>query len=268
MQAMKKFRQDSISGAQVGEARRRAELLLLAPDDDTTRQNVEALVADHAIRIVANIETLRSALSLRGADLVILDHAAIGEQDLHDLCRHLRATSAVALIVLLQPDDGEERVRFLEAGADDCFLRNGDRRELRARVLGLLRRTAFGLASIASGQRFRFAGFMIDPHRRLLTDPTGRMIDLTAAQFDLLWAFCRNRGRTLSRRTLLTLTHVGVAGPIRRSIDVHVSRLRAKIERDPHRPVLLKTVRLGGYVFTPEVEADPSVDPEGDGPAH
>jgi DNA-binding response OmpR family regulator len=261
MQAMKKIRLGSISGAKVGKARRRAELLLLAPDDNTTRQNAEALVAEHAIRIVADIETLRSALAMRGADLVILDQAAIGEQDLYDLCRHLRASSAVALIVLLQPEDSEERVRFLEAGADDCFLRNGDLRELRARVLGLLRRTAFGVASIATGQRFRFAGFTIDPHRRLLTDPQGILIDLTAAQFDLLWAFCRNSGRPLSRRTLLTLTHVGVAGPIRRSIDVHVSRLRAKIESDPHRPALLKTVRLGGYVFTPEVEADPSDDP-------
>ncbi|MBC2774947.1 winged helix-turn-helix domain-containing protein [Rhizobium sp. AQ_MP] len=89
-----------------------------------------------------------------------------------------------------------------------------------------------------------------------MTDPTGRPVDLTAAEFDLLWAFCRNSGKTLSRQTLLTLTRVGAARPVDRSIDVHINRLRSKIEVDPHRPMLLRTVRLGGYIFTPAVEVE------------
>lgn len=101
----------------------------------------------------------------------------------------------------------------------------------------------------------RFDGWRLDPLRRQLHDPRNTRISLTTAEFDLLLAFCRNPGRVLSREELLTLTHAGLAGPVERSVDVHVSRIREKIETDPHEPALLKTVRLGGYMFTARVEA-------------
>jgi two-component system OmpR family response regulator len=100
----------------------------------------------------------------------------------------------------------------------------------------------------------RFAGWQIDPAARELRDPSGVQVMLTSAEFDLLLAFCSRPGRILSRDQLLELTHGGAAGPIERSIDVHVSRVRQKIEPDPREPTLIKTVRLGGYVFTPAVE--------------
>jgi two-component system OmpR family response regulator len=77
---------------------------------------------------------------------------------------------------------------------------------------------------------------------------------LTTTEFDLLLAFCRNPGRVITREELLLFTHSGLAGPIERSIDVHISRLRQKIEADPREPTLLQTVRLGGYSFTASVE--------------
>jgi len=77
---------------------------------------------------------------------------------------------------------------------------------------------------------------------------------MTTAEFDLLLAFCQHPGRVMTRQQLLGLTHAGAAGPILRSIDVHVSRLRQKIEPDVKEPLLIKTVRLGGYLFTPAVE--------------
>jgi two-component system, OmpR family, response regulator len=80
-------------------------------------------------------------------------------------------------------------------------------------------------------------------------------VTTTSAEFDLLLAFCQHPGRILSREQLLELTHGGLAGPIERSVDVHFSRIRQKIEPDPRDPVLIKTVRLGGYVFTASVEA-------------
>ncbi|MCZ8158718.1 MAG: response regulator transcription factor [Rhizobiaceae bacterium] len=236
--------------------RRRAELLLLAQEDAVSRGLVEALVADHAVRIVVSLASMRQSLAVHGADLVLLDAAALGDLDLPELCRQIRLTSAVAMIVLLASDDQAGRIQVLEAGADDSFCRALDTMEIKARITGLLRRAAFGAAALTSGTKLRFAGWSIDPGARLLTDPEGRNVDLTAAEFDLLLAFCRNGGKTLSRRTLLTLTRVGMAQPVERSIDVHISRLRSKIETDPHRPVLLKTVRLGGYVFTPVVDAE------------
>ena len=77
---------------------------------------------------------------------------------------------------------------------------------------------------------------------------------MTTHEFELLLAFCRNSHRILTRDQLLAVTHAGLAGPVERSIDVHVSRLRQKIEKDPRDPMLIKTVRLGGYTFTAQVE--------------
>lgn len=100
----------------------------------------------------------------------------------------------------------------------------------------------------------RFDGWLIDPIRRQLHDPSNARVSLTTTEFDLLLALCRNAGRILTREELLSLTHAGLAGPIDRSIDVHISRLRQKIEQNPKEPVLLQTVRLGGYMFTAAVQ--------------
>ena len=102
---------------------------------------------------------------------------------------------------------------------------------------------------------FRFADGGVYPAERRLYSPEGARVTTTSAEFDLLLAFCQNPGRILSREQLLDLTHGGLAGPIERSVDVHVSRIRQKIEPDPRDPTLIKTVRLGGYIFTPGVEA-------------
>jgi two-component system OmpR family response regulator len=77
---------------------------------------------------------------------------------------------------------------------------------------------------------------------------------LTSAEFDLLLAFCRNPGKVLSREQLIELVHGGLAGPLDRRIDVHISRIRQKIEPGPKDRSMIKTVRLGGYLFTLEVE--------------
>jgi two-component system OmpR family response regulator len=76
---------------------------------------------------------------------------------------------------------------------------------------------------------------------------------MTTVEFDLLVVLCQNPGRILSRDQLVELTHGRLAGPLERSIDVHISRIRQKIEPDPRDPTLIKTVRLGGYIFTPLV---------------
>ena len=106
----------------------------------------------------------------------------------------------------------------------------------------------------AAARRFRFVGWTLDPPRRELLDPDGAHVTLTSAEFDLLLAFCERPGQVLSREMLLELTYCGNAGPMERTIDVHVSRMRQKLEADSREPILIKTVRLGGYVFTPTVE--------------
>jgi two-component system OmpR family response regulator len=101
---------------------------------------------------------------------------------------------------------------------------------------------------------FRFAGWYLNATERQLYNVDGVRVTTTSAELDLLIAFCEHPGKVLSRDQLLDQTHGGLAGPVERSIDVHISRIRQKIEPNPRDPNLIKTVRLGGYVFTPCVD--------------
>jgi two-component system, OmpR family, response regulator len=193
-------------------------------------------------------------LGTQDVDLVVLDVMLPGEDGL-SVCQRLRAVSEIPIIMLTALKEDVDRIVGLEIGADDYLTKPFNSRELVARIRALLRRAH----SDQSAHRSRasplcFAGWRIDPTARQLHTRDGVRITMTSTEFDVLLAFCRNPGRVLSREQLLELTHSGLAGPIERSIDVHVSRIRQKIESDPRDPILIKTVRLGGYVFTPKVE--------------
>lgn len=188
-------------------------------------------------------------------DLVVLDVMLPGE-DGFTICSRLRASSNLPILMLTALGDDVDRIVGLEIGADDYVTKPFNSRELVARIRALLRR-ARSLGG-KTGRRLgplRFAGWRIFPAERRLLNPDGVRVTTTSTEFDLLLAFCQRSGEVVSREDLLELTHAGQAGPIERSIDVHVSRLRQKIEPDPRDPTLIKTVRLGGYIFTPEVEA-------------
>jgi two-component system OmpR family response regulator len=152
---------------------------------------------------------------------------------------------------------GEEvdRILGLEMGADDYMSKPFNPRELLARIRAVLRRTSLAhLSSRERARRLMFDRFEVDCVKRTLVDPQGRLVTLTSAEFDLLQVLCERPGRVLSREQLLDLTQGRSAASLERSIDVLISRIRRKIERDPHCPEFVKTVRSGGYVFTPDVE--------------
>lgn len=139
-------------------------------------------------------------------------------------------------------------------GADDYLPKPFNPRELLARIKAVLRR-AQALPVAEPGRRvLRFAGWELDLARRHLRSSEGVAVDLTAGEFTLLAAFAEHPQRVLTRDQLPDLARGRDAGPYDRSIDVQVGRLRRKIERDPKEPELIKTVRAGGYVFTPEVQ--------------
>jgi len=186
-------------------------------------------------------------------DLVILDVMLPGESGL-SLCRRLRVTTNIPILMLTAADAEIDRIVGLEIGADDYVTKPFSLRELIARIRGLLRRAALPSLKDTRQRQLRFDGWSLDPIRRQLYDPTNARVGLTTHEFDILLAFCRNPGRVLTREELLGVTHAGLAGPIERSIDVHISRLRQKIEHDVRDPVVIKTVRLGGYMFTANVE--------------
>lgn len=196
---------------------------------------------------------MEALLRERSFDLIMLDVMLPGE-DGFSICRRLRAQATTPIIMLTALGDDIDRVVGLELGADDYITKPFNSRELLARIKSLLRRSSYTSAGPQAQEAMQFEGWHIDPVLRRVRDPNGIHISMTTAEFDVLLAFCRNPGKVLAREQLLGLTHAGLAGPFERSIDVHVSRVRQKIEPNVREPTLIKTVRLAGYLFTPKVE--------------
>jgi two-component system, OmpR family, response regulator len=231
--------------------------VLLVEDDAAIAGMVTETLQESGFsaRAVGSAAQMDRLLDREDFDLILLDVLLPGEDGL-SVCRRLRAASAVPIIMLTALGEEPDRVAGLEIGADDYVTKPFSSKELVARIRALLRRArAAGGATAESASPLGFSGWRIFPARRQLFSPEGARVVTTSAEFDLLLAFCQNPGRVLSREQLLELTHGGLAGPIERSVDVHISRIRQKIEPDPRDPTLIKTVRLGGYIFTPGVEA-------------
>ncbi|TAN59200.1 MAG: response regulator [Magnetospirillum sp.] len=203
---------------------------------------------------------MRQALVGETVDLVILDLMLPGEDGL-SLCRHLRATTSLPIIMLTAMGSETDRVVGLEMGADDYLAKPFSTRELLARIRAVLRRAsqmtpnAPGEPAPADepGEILEFSGWHLDVSRRRLTSPDGVLAEITSGEFDLLLAFLHHPHQVLSRDQLLDLARGRVSGPFDRTIDVQVGRLRRKMETDPKTPELFKTVRGGGYVLTVDV---------------
>ncbi|MEO1989818.1 MAG: response regulator transcription factor [Martelella sp.] len=229
---------------------------ILIVEDDT---QIAAMLRDslNESGMIAEIArdgiAMDARMKVSSFDLVILDVMLPGESGL-SLCRRLRVTTNIPIVMLTAADAEIDRIVGLEIGADDYVTKPFSVRELIARIRGLLRRAALPSLKEPRQKQLRFDGWLVDPIRRQLFDPTNARVGLTTHEFDILLAFCRNPGRVLTREELLGVTHAGLAGPIERSIDVHISRLRQKIEHDARDPVVIKTIRLGGYMFTATVE--------------
>ena len=165
--------------------------------------------------------------------------------------------SQTPIIMLTARGEDIDRILGLEMGADDYLAKPFNPRELLARINAVLRRqaAAFTASATEGATVLAFAGWRIDCRLRELRNPEGAHVAMTSAEFDLLRTFCERPGRVLSRDSLLDLTQGRNAGSFERSIDVLVSRIRRKIEPDPQAATMIKTVRSGGYMFTPRVEA-------------
>lgn len=232
-----------------------ARHILLVEDDAEISEMLRQVLAENnfVARCVSSATEMESILARETVDLVVLDVMLPGE-DGFSICRRLRASSNIPIIMLTALGEDVNRIVGLEIGADDYVTKPFNSRELVARIRALLRRSYVAPQLRARPHALQFTEWQIDPLRREVLSPEGVRVSMTSAEFDLLWAFCRNPGQVLSREQLLDLTHSGAAGPIERSIDVHVSRIRQKIEPSPHEPIMIKTVRLGGYIFTPAVK--------------
>jgi two-component system OmpR family response regulator len=229
--------------------------VLLVEDDEEIAVMVIEMLTENGLEAIAVGSSVHmdDALRKQAFDLIVLDAMLPGE-DGFSICRRLRATSTVPIIMLTALGDEINRIVGIELGADDYVTKPFHPREFMARIKGLLRRASYGADQPQQPAAMQFAGWRIDPILRQLVNPDGVHVSMTTAEFDILLAFCQNPGRVMTREQLLRMTHAGLAGPVQRSIDVHISRVRQKIEPNAREPTVIKTVRLGGYMFTPKVE--------------
>ncbi len=199
-------------------------------------------------------EELRRAVSDGCADLVIIDIELPGECGLA-FARYIHEHTHAGIVTLTVAESAVDRIACLEAGADDCLVRPVDMRELVARMKAVLRRTK-GSASGLSGARrparpdVRFGDYILDLAAHKLLDRQGHEVALTAMEFRLLKTFAEHPNRALNRDELAEMAYDREWTPFDRSLDIRISRLRRKIERNPANPQVITTVRGVGYRYS------------------
>jgi len=232
-------------------------ILIVEDDKDIGLLVAKYLKANEMrVSIAENGRAMDRVLADTRISLVVLDRMLPGEDGL-SICRRLRASSDMPIIILTAQADEVERIVGLEMGADDYLGKPFNPRELLARIRAVLRRRDDARADPGTAKRsYKFAGWSLDGTMRRLYDPTGTRVELTGAEFELLLVFCERPGRTLSRDQIIDLTQGREAAPSERSVDILISRLRRKLERNPKDPELLQTIRSSGYLFSPEVVSE------------
>lgn len=224
-----------------------AEEILIVDDDARLAAMLSEYLSGNGFTVAraANGRTGVEEVRKRSPDVVILD-VMMPDIDGFEACRQIRAFSDVPVLMLTAKGDETDRIVGLELGADDYLPKPFNPRELLARVKAILRRRSGpGRDTL---RILRFGRLEIDPASRTARID-GAEKQMTGHQFDMLVAFAENAGRTLSREQLMDLVKGEELEAFDRSIDVHVSRIRAAIESDPKNPRRLITIRGAGYVF-------------------
>jgi DNA-binding response OmpR family regulator len=222
------------------------EHILMIEDDES----LAALIAEYLGTMGFKVTTCGTAsaglalLAEETFDALILD-VMLPDSDGFDVCRQVRARSDLPILMLTARGDETDRIVGLELGADDYLPKPFNPRELLARLRAILRRRGAGASS---SELLRFGRLEIDRDARMAR-LDGQDRALTSYQFDLLWALATNAGRVMSRDALMDKLRGHEAEAFDRSLDVHVSRIRAALEDDPKHPRRIITVRGAGYVF-------------------
>ena len=225
-----------------------AERVLVVEDDPRLAEMLSEYLGQAGFRITVastGALALRQLAEETSYDAVVLDLMLPDMDGLH-VCREIRGRSDTPVLMLTARGDAIDRIIGLELGADDYLPKPFEPRELLARLRAVLRRRAS--TDAIGAQTLHFGRLDIDiAARAVLLEGVRR--ELTSYQFDLLLALAQNAGRVLSREALMDKIKGEQLEAFDRSIDVHVSRIRAAIEDDPKKPRRLITVRGAGYVF-------------------
>ncbi len=230
--------------------------ILVVDDHADIRDLLKRFLEQHGFKVTCarDGKEMKRLMEHGHFTLLVLDLMMPGEDGL-TLCRDLRARSSIPVVMLTAMGEEMDRIIGLEMGADDYLAKPFNPRELLARIKAVLRRAnLMPEAQEDLPERLYFDQWQLDLARRELIDQQGVAISLSTAEFDLLKVFLEKPKRVLSRDQLLDLARGREAQAFDRAIDTLVSRLRRKLEDDPKKPELIKTVWGGGYMFSAEVK--------------
>lgn len=229
---------------------------ILIVDDEANIVELEKLYLRREGYQVESAGNACDALALSASfnpDLIILD-IMLPDRDGLEVCKQIRINNDVPILMLSARREDVDRIVGLELGADDYIAKPYNPRELLARIKAIQRRMQAG-GTNAPVRYLKFRNFCMDLTQRLLTHGAGERVILTSMDFNLLRIFAEHAGETLERGRLMELTRGRDLGPLDRSLDVQISRLRQRLQDDGKQPELIKTVRGSGYVFSTEVSS-------------
>jgi two-component system OmpR family response regulator len=240
--------------------------IMVVDDEEKAREMVGDYLRMHgfSVTLCDGGSSLRAAIAGQSPDLIVLD-LNMPEEDGLSIVRDLKQRLAVPVIMLTATASPIDRVVGLELGADDYLAKPCELRELLARIRSVLRRSPPSpvplpasaparspTAPPAEHRTVRFGTKWLDLDARVLRDDDGHEHPLTASEFLLLKAFADNPKRVLTRERLLDLANARDPDAFDRAVDVRITRIRRKIEPDPARPTIIRTLRGAGYLFSPD----------------
>jgi DNA-binding response OmpR family regulator len=237
--------------------------IMIVDDEAPAREMVGDYLKMHGFTVTLcdGGKSLRTAIDGSMPDLVVLD-LNMPEEDGLSIIRDLKSRINVPVIMLTATASPIDRVVGLELGADDYVAKPCELRELMARIRSVLRRSTPAKAAASDAapaksdkdQLVRFGTKWLDLEAQALRDDEGNEHPLTASEFGLLKVFAANPKRVLSRERLLELANARDAEAFDRAVDLRIMRIRRKIEPDPTKPAVIRTIRGGGYLFSPAGE--------------
>lgn len=233
--------------------------ITIVDDEAPAREMVGDYLKMHgfSVTLCDGGNSLREVIATDTPDLVVLD-LNMPEEDGLSIIRDLKSRTNIPVIMLTATASPIDRVVGLELGADDYVAKPCELRELMARIRSVLRRSnraaepAAATAQQTDAEKLvRFGTKWLDLHAQALRDEEGNEHPLTASEFGLLRVFAANPKRVLSRERLLELANGRDAEAFDRAVDLRIMRIRRKIEPDPSKPVVIRTIRGGGYLYSP-----------------
>jgi two-component system OmpR family response regulator len=236
--------------------------IIVVDDEAPAREMVGDYLKMHGFTVTLcdGGKSLRGEIETKVPDLVVLD-LNMPEEDGLSIIRDLKSRTNVPVIMLTATASPIDRVVGLELGADDYIAKPCELRELMARIRSVLRRSVASQkaaeaapATNSKDHLVRFGTKWLDLEAQALRDEEGNEHPLTASEFGLLKVFAANPKRVLSRERLLELANARDAEAFDRAVDLRIMRIRRKIEPDPAKPAVIRTIRGGGYLFSPAGE--------------